>query len=291
MSSSEIEDVLSSIRRLVSEDLRPSQARNAASGPVSVPPAPDKAVADAPSDKLILTPALRVIEDSPACETALDPQAEDVGEAPVALDVEQDEPEQHSAQVIEGSTFGALLDRIAQAAPETQFDDDGDNEAEAIEGWAVGPEVVSIDVDAVEEAEVLRSISPDEARLQQAWHDGAWAEAVVASLHEPEMADSARDEAPLDPELADLAEAAALAEIARAQAEAEQTGTEPHQTAEGLFDLPEDGFDEEALRDLVRDIIREELQGVLGERITRNVRKLVRSEINRILVSREMGQG
>ena len=42
-------------------------------------------------------------------------------------------------------------------------------------------------------------------------------------------------------------------------------------------------FDEAVLRDLVRDLIREELQGALGERITRNVRKLVRAELNRAL--------
>ncbi|MGB5066541.1 MAG: hypothetical protein WBO29_04080, partial [Albidovulum sp.] len=37
------------------------------------------------------------------------------------------------------------------------------------------------------------------------------------------------------------------------------------------------------LRELVADIIRQELQGALGERMTRNVRKLVRREINRAL--------
>jgi hypothetical protein len=45
-------------------------------------------------------------------------------------------------------------------------------------------------------------------------------------------------------------------------------------------------LDEEALRDLVAEIVREELMGTLGERITRNVRKLVRREINRALTSR-----
>lgn len=40
---------------------------------------------------------------------------------------------------------------------------------------------------------------------------------------------------------------------------------------------------DEALRDLVRAVIREELQGDLGDRITRNVRKLVRREISRAL--------
>ncbi len=45
-------------------------------------------------------------------------------------------------------------------------------------------------------------------------------------------------------------------------------------------------IDMEMLRDLVAEIIREELQGPLGERITRNVRMLVRREINRALESR-----
>lgn len=49
-------------------------------------------------------------------------------------------------------------------------------------------------------------------------------------------------------------------------------------------DLP---MDEEALRDLVSEVVRQELQGALGERITRNVRKLVRREIHRIISSQE----
>ena len=47
-------------------------------------------------------------------------------------------------------------------------------------------------------------------------------------------------------------------------------------------------YDEEALRDLVTEIVRQELQGGLGERITRNVRKLVRREIHRALASQEL---
>ena len=45
-------------------------------------------------------------------------------------------------------------------------------------------------------------------------------------------------------------------------------------------------LDEEMLRELVGEIVRQELQGPLGERITRNVRKLVRREINRALTAR-----
>jgi hypothetical protein len=46
-------------------------------------------------------------------------------------------------------------------------------------------------------------------------------------------------------------------------------------------------LDEDTLRDLVSDMVREELQGELGDRITRNVRKLVRREIQRAMASRE----
>lgn len=38
-------------------------------------------------------------------------------------------------------------------------------------------------------------------------------------------------------------------------------------------------LDEAALRDMINGIVREELQGELGERISRNLRKLIRREI------------
>lgn len=47
-------------------------------------------------------------------------------------------------------------------------------------------------------------------------------------------------------------------------------------------------LDENSLRDLVAETVRQELQGALGERITRNVRKLVRREIQRALNSQEL---
>ncbi|KKK89589.1 hypothetical protein LCGC14_2731560, partial [marine sediment metagenome] len=58
--------------------------------------------------------------------------------------------------------------------------------------------------------------------------------------------------------------------------------------AMGFDDPGEDEIlDEEALRDLVSEIVRQELQGALGERITRNVRKLVRREIMRAISIRD----
>ncbi|WP_375260156.1 hypothetical protein [Citreimonas sp.] len=61
-------------------------------------------------------------------------------------------------------------------------------------------------------------------------------------------------------------------------------GESHDQLAEAAPDTPED----EALRRLVAEVLRAELQGALGERITRNVQKLVRREIQRALLSRDI---
>lgn len=209
MSSVEIEDVLSSIRRLVSEDLRPGQGRHAASG------------------RLLLTPALRVVPGRDAAAPEPEP-----------------EPETQAFAADEAS-------------------------------WPQ-PETVEVDLDSVEEAELVEEpLHLAEEWREDVWRDGAW------PLDAEPVADPAP---PMDAHLADLAEAAAVAEILAAPAEPPQASR-----AEPEF-LGEEDFliDEEVVRDLVRDIIREELQGALGERITRNVRKLVRAELNRALLARDL---
>ncbi len=71
---------------------------------------------------------------------------------------------------------------------------------------------------------------------------------------------------------------------------AEKPGAEHARVAPigSAFGGDEQLMDEEALRDLVSEIVRAELQGALGERITRNVRKLVRREIHRALTAQEL---
>lgn len=57
------------------------------------------------------------------------------------------------------------------------------------------------------------------------------------------------------------------------------------------FTFPEDEeglLDEETLREIVAEVVREELQGVLGQRITRNVRKMVRREIRLALAAEDL---
>ncbi|MBT0959170.1 hypothetical protein IV417_17420 [Alphaproteobacteria bacterium KMM 3653] len=55
-----------------------------------------------------------------------------------------------------------------------------------------------------------------------------------------------------------------------------------------FLDEPEALLDEEELRVMVADIVREELRGELGEKITHTLRKLVRREIARALSTREL---
>ena len=52
--------------------------------------------------------------------------------------------------------------------------------------------------------------------------------------------------------------------------------------------VPSETVNPEEMRQMISSLIREELQGDLGERITRNVRKLVRQEIQRALTVREV---
>ncbi len=46
-------------------------------------------------------------------------------------------------------------------------------------------------------------------------------------------------------------------------------------------------LDEESLRRLINAIVREELQGELGDRIGRNLRKLIRREVAQVLAERD----
>lgn len=90
---------------------------------------------------------------------------------------------------------------------------------------------------------------------------------------------------PILPDTAqDMSDTVANAMLADLQVE---TVAEPMTAA--LIDKAADlGVDPAELRDLLRDLIREELAGPLGARMTRNIRKLVRAEIARELAMREL---
>lgn len=244
LSNHEIEDVVSSIRRLVSTDARPRSR-------------------DLAHDKLILTSALRVVaepEQAVPEAQAAEAAVADVAEAPVVetpdtvLHVVEaewedqiwEEPEPSLAEIAEAVEDAEIVPPEADAAPVAEAWPA--SQAEPLAAWG----------ETGGEAQVAAEEEPI--------HFGAWArDTLPATEPEPSPDEKAEDAAARD-EAEDVL-VAAVTELA-----------EDHGSLAAI--------DEEVLHDIVRTLIREELQGALGERITRNVRKLVRAEINRALAAR-----
>lgn len=114
-----------------------------------------------------------------------------------------------------------------------------------------------------------------------------WRDEPAPARSTPQAASDASGEAGGSAEAAaDTAQAAAAAADSAAETvvEAAFAGA----ALEALAESSDNYLDEEGLRDLVASIVREELQGPLGERITRNVRKLVRREIHRALAAHDL---
>ena len=240
MSSVEIEDVLSSIRRLVSEDLRPGTRPVEAKKPVQ---------AKKPDEKLLLTQAFRVVP-APVAVEPVEPSPRSVPLPRLHLGVEK--------------SF-ATLERAVE-------DQDAEWESEVGDP---APLVVAMDWSEVARTPVqpAKPAYAPPVFAAEPQPTPSWAqEDAEMSVELEEVHDHPIDEP--DSTWADQAEAEALAEL----------------RAEEVDDLARDSvaFDEEVLRTLVRDMIREELQGGLGERITRNVRKLVRAEIARALATQDL---
>lgn len=253
MSSVEIEDVLSSIRRLVSEDLRPAPR------PAAMPTAAPKA-----DEKLLLTPAFRVVADRDLTPAEPAPR-------PAAL------PRLHLGTGPMGDDPVAILQRAVEAQDIEWESEVGDpaplvaNMEWTEDGWAAVQDVLpAVAAPAVAAEPVIRPWAQTETETETETD----AEDEAAAPADPEPAAGPNDD------WADRAEAEAVAELRAA----DPTAADP--TAAPLFD--DLTFDEQVLRDLVRDLIREELQGALGERITRNVRKLVRAEIARAIATRDL---
>ncbi|MGR3623883.1 hypothetical protein [Pseudophaeobacter sp.] len=367
VTQAEIEDVLSSIRRLVSED-----------GRVTPPVAPVKESRQA-APRLVLTPSLRV-----AAEPAQTQEARPVENQPVfeqataapagAVDARQPEgtpenrdamardPEGWDPEGWDAEAGGDVTDHGTQMSPHQA-------EMEGTEPAAEADSEAGLDLAAVTElAEALQDEGSDlssEVGAEAApWHDPA------ATLYEAAASGDApvrEDTAPFEPEepqggvtqevedagengqrvssvvqkIAELEAKVARAEgqwepdgsssdpyagtnietlewkdhveealaedempletgapqendadLADAELEARQLAEEAalDETLDAVEGLASDEsyLDEESLRELVADIVRSELQGALGERITRNVRKLVRREIQRALAAQDL---
>jgi hypothetical protein len=254
VTNAEVEDVLSSIRRLVGETKRPNHVR-----------IHDGAGEEA-QDMLVLTPQLRV----EAGDEVLKLMPEDAVSSATEWYEFEEPPLPEKMKMVP--------DR--QVEPEA-FEDEHPAPAE--------PEYEKIEVKRTSKAEFL-DLSAKIAALETAI-------AKTVDQWEPDGTDSDAYSGTQPPAMTwqDNVELDGLGkpvskpvEFAHSHAPAVQS--EPVQDAENALEtaLDEQIIDEETLRAMVADIVRSELQGELGERITRNVRKLVRREIHRALVAQSL---
>lgn len=273
----EIEDVLSSIRRLVSEsggaqaEVRKASKifENKAPEPVSEAETP--AEKPAVLDKLVLTPSLRVAE---APETVVESEDSSEPEAEAELEIEAaDEAEdateavEHHAEVSEETLPEALSEEGAERAAEAEQapEESADEHSKAPEGESLK--------DRIEQLEAAVSSQ-----------DGEWEEENEESVETLQWEDHGNEDDTDENMSAPDAFAGQHHDFDAADEADEVT------QAEDEYDFlagDETLLDEDALREMVADIVRQELQGALGERITRNVRKLVRREIHRALMAQE----
>jgi len=348
VTNEEVEDVLSSIRRLVSEGKRPlagvvSQPQEpvvtqaSGSKPVAEPAMPQDvpetadaaATVDEPqSNRLVLTPALRVV-DVPDQSADSDEAPLDLGSVGTKITTDSDAAkDMRPSHALDGDLAGGSRVKdnpnqhgampYSDTTPEVSqlggdSGDDGDRAEEDITigelppsetPTAVVPEAkISPDVnlDAVEEdANCLTADVPLTAKIAalgaaigkstENWEPDGDEANELAAEKTPTMAweDDAEFDAKGTPLQASPAET--FADHEQAIAERDKDAHEPLEQSASKSGLSGDDqlLDEDALRELVSEIVREELQGALGERITRNVRKLVRREIHRALTAQEM---
>lgn len=329
VAKSEIEDVLSSIRRLVSEEGRKLPLKQLAASGVK-------------PDRLVLTPALRVGETAedpagdisesgvlvtepeksrkPEAQKGTDTPADsDAGaalrasggaEAMVLCSSQLVEPEDTSprgagtdksgdtsvqkpatAGGMGKSRIGPLEEELADslsakiealetaiAQTEDQWEPDGDSD-DAYAGTRVRRITLRLTDDPAD-------IEPEPAAADQETPESGEGTRTTASG--PEDAPQGSEEMP-PPRFVHVPQPEKRpASSNEGRASGPKPAESVSETDENDLDLRETLLDDEALRQMVADIVREELQGALGERITRNVRKLVRREIQIALAARDL---
>lgn len=281
----ELEDVLSSIRRLIGDGGKNTASLDIPSLDVALAPPGNTAsqvqpatdVAEEPVDKLVLTPSLMVVggcsdEIANPVDIAVNPDAGQQNEnsttpdATTATDIKmQDKGEQPAERPLEDIADQPLPDRrsvlaaqiaeleAAIAGADQDYEPDG---SEVVEHGVQWPARKPAPVETLPDAETVPG-DADEAALAEELKDDVLtlseADKVVddgTGFFDPQELDEVVDEV-----------------IARARGQ----------------------VDDVRLREMVAQVVHEELAGPLGERITRNMRRMVRREISNILSSRDMG--
>ena len=323
VSNHDIEDVLSSIRRLVAqgnkENNADAAARPAAARPVAVPESSERLVLTA--DFRVSEPAIdssvvsglqsppRFAEDQTTSQETEVYWTEEV-EAPVSAAVDEktdrasleatiaeleaavtesfDEWEPDGSEVVaESSVTSAFLHKLdarqTRAPEETVTDAVTDHIAETIaDEIAQNVSFEEVRFSKVEAVSELEPVVDDATSID---HDDVHDDVKMPDLGEPTFSHSKFSEV-YDP----VAEATAdAAEKEDGDVYGDELAPDDAPTF-GAMATPTAGqlVDPDALRAMVGEMIREELQGEMGERITRNVRKLVRREINRVITEQDV---
>lgn len=322
MKTEAIEDVLSSVRRLVS-DTTSSQTANV----------------EIAKDRLVLTPELRVSETADEADTAgeaeseapatlsiddlLNEAGEDESPDPINIewspddrmanwdDVGQRSESSDTFEPVQGDKLGAdeTSGAVARAVAEARFlDGDVDKATQPeTEGEAAVTEL--LEGSSREGVSDVNDALPDDLEKELAALNGTGDVAEgpeVAPETEPMPDTEAEAETPifarinravidLEPQVEASAQervvelGAQIDEASGDDALEDQVEDLGHRGAAFGFGDDESVLDEEVLREIIAEVVREELQGVLGQRITRNVRKLVRREIRLALAAEELG--
>lgn len=360
VSNHDIEDVLSSIRRLVAQG-DPKRVPTAANeptllhpGPITTPSKAEDSIETGRFERLVLTPAFR-IPDSPKDEPTVG-EHDDVP-ATKSLDAVIKTPESDTIPTkdsrplpppaqspAERESLEATIAEL-EAAVNSRTDDWEPDGSEVTPTIAFSP-VFRSKIDAARVP--LRDVSTPEATVSTAVADHI-ADTIAEELQdafphlqaadETPHSDSAGDSGTADPvaveddvafesdvveepapEIVEVVDVeieeprvitpqfrhAAFQEVYDPIAEATADAAEAAPDADEMYgdELapdPEDAMtgsavanpvagqliDPDMMRAMVSQMIREELQGEMGERITRNVRKLVRREINRVISAQE----
>ncbi len=232
MSRREIEDVLTSIKRLVSHEV---PARDLSARDRAAPASPKHA---AQAEKLVLTAELRVPEDEAPDMAPLQAASLDAPLAETGEDVADPAKVTPKPPRSVAPAPPSLIQRIASAGGPPVF---GAGQSPVPMPPCAAPPAAATPDPAIEDAALEATL----ARLE-------------AMLSAPADRPGATPDRATDP------------------VDAYQIAAPSEQV-----------IDETMLYQLVAQIVRQELQGELGEKITRNIRKLVRQEVARELQLRK----
>lgn len=300
VTNADIEDVLSSIRRLVAQD----GEQDAVASPAPVA-----------SDRLVLTPALRVMDTATPEEVVSADLLDDRESQPETN--QGDHADLPAPELVEGHELAGLDQddsakrnleaRIAELEAviadtgeqfHQQWEQDGEEGSDNAGGtvdsfsWedlaASQPESQADPISGIEEAQMAELVEPEP---EPEHSDGDTIAAMPFLRHgfsvqsEEQVSDPEghvetppNHQSETDPETIPEQADPVWDEVS----DLDETPDEPAYEGQDFV------VDEEALRALVVQIVHQELQGTLGERITRNVRNLVRREIRRALTSQEL---